>query len=168
MAAAYSGKVAANAVREAAGNTIRQPSFDEYLAHAQSQLELLQAEGGVSSLSVLQELSRIMNTSAGLLRDRQGLEQGLRDLDQLAERLRTITFDANELLYHSHRVSSMVAVAKATLRSALAREESRGAHLRLDFPDVNDALQLCSVARFEDGDITVEHVDEAQADGEMR
>jgi len=55
LAAVYSGKVAALAAHESApASTTEQPSFDEHLAQAQSQMEQLQEEGGVPSLSVLQ------------------------------------------------------------------------------------------------------------------
>ena len=92
----------------------------------------------------------------------------MHDLDRLAERLNTMHFDANELLYHSHRLSAMVVIAKAVLLSALGREESRGAHLRIDFPDADDALRLCSITQCSDGDIAISYVDEANAGGEAR
>jgi succinate dehydrogenase / fumarate reductase flavoprotein subunit len=38
-------------------------------------------------------------------------------------------------------VGSMLVVCEAIIRSALNREESRGGHTRLDFPETEDALE---------------------------
>ena len=42
----------------------------------------------------------------------------------------------------AHEVRNLATVGRALVAAALAREESRGAHTRSDFPDRSDALRL--------------------------
>jgi succinate dehydrogenase / fumarate reductase flavoprotein subunit len=56
-------------------------------------------------------------------------------------------------------------LARAMLKSALAREESRGAHYRSDFPDRDDARFRANSAVYADGTeirVAFEPVKEAQ------
>ena len=70
----------------------------------------------------LQELRRRMWTGAGPVRDHDGLEELLAWLDGQPE-------------------SNPVRVAALIASAALERRESRGAHLRREFPDVDPALE---------------------------
>jgi L-aspartate oxidase len=69
---------------------------------------------------VLQELRRAMSRDAGVVRDAAGLTR-LQDLI--------------ETLEAAHGRSAPLVAARLTATSALAREESRGAHFRADFPE---------------------------------
>jgi succinate dehydrogenase/fumarate reductase flavoprotein subunit len=55
-----------------------------------------------------------------------------------------------------YELRAMLAAAGAVVTAALAREESRGAHQRLDFPDSDPALACCTqVLRLERGALTL-------------
>ncbi len=97
-------------------------------------------------------IQHTMWVKAGLLRDRQGLEGAAEDLRDIAAAIpRTNTRPAIELC-------SLHAVATLIVRSALAREESRGAHYRNDFPQRDDVtFQKHSVVS---GDGRVQFVEE--------
>lgn len=64
-----------------------------------------------------------MSTHFGVIRDRAGMEKGLRIILDLERTNRNTAF-ANTLT-----------TAKLVAVSALKREESRGAHFRTDFPE---------------------------------
>lgn len=162
LAAVYSGRVAARAISEAAPSVAsgRRPSFDAQISQARVELATLEPGSLLAMSEVLQPLSRILHDSVGILRDREHLEQGREALGGLDGAAAALP-GANEPWCGDYRAPSLLLIARAILLSALHREESRGAHQRVDFPETNEALRLCSVARCENGSITVSYADEA-------
>jgi L-aspartate oxidase len=79
------------------------------------------------------QIQALMWNHAGIVRTGSGLRQAIRELEELAHQLprpRTRReFEARNLQLNGLLVA----------RSALAREESRGAHYRTDYPDHDDA-----------------------------
>ncbi len=83
----------------------------------------------------LDELQRVMTAGAGVLRDRSSLEQVLDVLP--------IGDPAVELLPADpagYELRNLVTVGWALASAALAREESRGTHTRLDYPERSSAF----------------------------
>jgi L-aspartate oxidase len=86
------------------------------------------------------ELQALMWRDAGLLRDEAGLWRARAGLAALrAKGPRGLTRRALE-------ARNLLAVAEALVQAALGREESRGAHFRVDFPE-HDAVARHSVVR---------------------
>jgi L-aspartate oxidase len=80
-------------------------------------------------------VQRTMSADCGVVRDVQSLKRAgetLADLAALAEDL-----PAREMA--TYEVTNLLRVSRMIVASALAREESRGAHTRSDFPDPDDA-----------------------------
>jgi fumarate reductase flavoprotein subunit len=98
----------------------------------------------VGDLPAIREaLYDVMWSDVGILRDAAGLARAAAELDRLHERLaRTGLADrdpAFNLTWHDWlNLDSLLAVSKVIARAALAREDSRGAHHREDFPAVRD------------------------------
>ncbi len=86
----------------------------------------------------INELRDLMWKYAGLLRDAAGLHHAQRGLDALASTLPRGTYRRAIEARNLHTVASVI------VASALARQESRGAHYRNDFPH-KDALARHSV-----------------------
>jgi L-aspartate oxidase len=82
----------------------------------------------------LQDLQQTMWQKAGLLRDAKGLNEAKAFLDaaEAQGEPAAVTREAVEL-------RNLYGVAWLIVMAALAREESRGAHFRNDFPERNDA-----------------------------
>ncbi|EMA68457.1 L-aspartate oxidase [Halorubrum kocurii] len=89
--------------------------------------------------AVLADLRELMWDHAGILRDEPSLREGLDRLQAVRERaadmrVGPVTSESFELAVD---VGFTLVAAEAVLRGALEREESRGAHYRTDYPDVN-------------------------------
>jgi L-aspartate oxidase len=76
------------------------------------------------------ELQHAMTVGAGVLRDAASLHHvaGIVDID----------VDAHDVA--THEVRNLLAVARVLVAAAQAREESRGTHTRLDFPERSEAF----------------------------
>jgi fumarate reductase flavoprotein subunit len=96
------------------------------------------------NLAALRErLYDLMWDDVGIIRDAQGLARAERALDELESELdETGISDGNlafNLTWHDWlNMKNLLLVSKAIRFAAMAREDSRGAHFRSDFPDVRD------------------------------
>ncbi|MGH8762625.1 MAG: succinate dehydrogenase flavoprotein subunit [Nitrosospira sp.] len=100
-------------------------------------------KNGESVAQVGDALRKTMQTYCGVFRFADMLKQGVAKIDELAERARHIGISDKSRVFNTARVEALeldnlVEVAVATMISAEARTESRGAHARDDFPRRND------------------------------
>ncbi|MHC1722783.1 MAG: FAD-dependent oxidoreductase [Aminipila sp.] len=112
--------------------------------------------GEIPPTEILKELRTIMNNSMGIERNEVQLINGLRKLNVLATRAKDM--GAGELtVTEPVVVENMLYIAKALLLSAIERKESRGAHIRKDYPKKDDSqYKKTTVASyFEDGTIDI-------------
>jgi len=117
--------------------------------------------------SLRERLFATMWDDAGIVRDAPGLTRSAEALAALSTaldgyRLPDAARDAafNVTWHDWLNLSSLVDVSKVIVRSALARENSRGAHFRADFPDAGD-LDTSSYTRVRqsaDGTLDVQSV----------
>ncbi len=89
------------------------------------------------------EMQRIMQDHCGVYRTEALLKEGLAMLDKVEARLPNAALSDHSKMFNTARLEALelenlMAVARATLVSALARTESRGAHSREDFPKRDD------------------------------
>ncbi len=111
----------------AAGNATRPPGASHELGDDAAVSDAAAGGGdGEIALAVRKRVRRLMWERVGILRSRQSLERALREFEQIARaRLRTPS-------------RNFLTVATLVARCALWREESRGAHHRVDFPRRDD------------------------------
>ncbi|MGH1479372.1 MAG: L-aspartate oxidase [Geminicoccales bacterium] len=88
-------------------------------------------------------LMDVMWDDVGVVRDADGIRRGLMQVSEIGEELMTLGVnDSNpafNLTWHDWlNLQSLVEVSEVIGHAALARENSRGAHYREDFPEVGD------------------------------
>jgi succinate dehydrogenase / fumarate reductase flavoprotein subunit len=98
---------------------------------------------GENPYTIHRELQDVMQNLVGIYRNREDLTRALGELEKLKERNSRVSVEGSRMFnpgWHlSQELTSMLTVAEAITRSALAREESRGAHSRIDHPSLDAA-----------------------------
>lgn len=79
-------------------------------------------------------LKSLMWRSAGVRRSQESLTEASRTIDNWCRYVLNHQFDNPK----GWELQNMLTVARVMVRAALKREESRGVHLRTDFPDLDD------------------------------
>ncbi|MBL0085601.1 MAG: FAD-binding protein [Ideonella sp.] len=102
-----------------------------------------QDSGDNSIESVREDLFECMWNDVGILRTAAGLQRALFRLDELDARLARTTVAGSDrafnLAWHDWmNLRNLISVGRVIATSALAREDSRGAHFREDFPETGD------------------------------
>ncbi|QFU82940.1 L-aspartate oxidase [Natronorubrum aibiense] len=102
--------------------------------------ELAAADGDATPETLLEELGDLLWTHAGILRNEDGLREGLDHLEDLRARTADLQIDGDRTsrsFEYAVDLSMSLTVAEVLLRTALERTESRGAHYRTDFPETD-------------------------------
>ncbi len=84
-------------------------------------------------------LKSLMWRSAGVRRNRELLEEAIAAVDQWRQYVLMRQFDSVE----GWELQNMLTVSRVVIRAALTREESRGVHLRTDFPLMDNTRWNC-------------------------
>ncbi len=102
------------------------------------------------------ELRRAMEEHCGVFRTRDVLQDGLQKILSVQQRLGDARLEDQSRVFNTARIEALelenvVEIAVATVCSALAREESRGAHWRMDCPQRDDVHWLKHSLFFREG-----------------
>lgn len=98
--------------------------------------------------AIKEEIQKVMWENVAIIRDEEGLLKAQKELDILEEKTHDMDIKSfkeyNQGLMVGLEVISMIKLAKLIVKSALLRKESRGAHFRSDYPELNDDEYLKS------------------------
>ena len=105
--------------------------------------KLRHANGSQKTADVRIGMQRIMQNNAAVFRTSEVLKEGVELIDKSADNLKDLNVSDQSLIWNSDLVETLelenlMACAKATMYSAEARHESRGAHAHEDYPDRDD------------------------------
>jgi len=145
-AAAYAQKAPAHA-----------PLDPAQIAGAERELLLpFERSSGPDPYSVHRKLQDSMQSLVGIYRTEQDLKRGIEAIRSLRNEAKTMRVEGSRAFnpgWHLARdLDNMLLVSEAIARCALQRKESRGAHARLDYPNLDPALGRVNSVAVREGD----------------
>ena len=141
-----SGLFIEDALRQ--GIDMRDATVSDIEASNSRLVALNEREGGENVSALRKELQGVMQNYFGVFRNGEFMQQGIKKLDDLKERIANVKLEDKSNAFNTARVEclelqNLFETAEATAIVAEARKESRGAHAREDFTERNDDEWLC-------------------------
>ncbi|HJN22993.1 MAG TPA: succinate dehydrogenase flavoprotein subunit [Rhodospirillales bacterium] len=125
---------------------------------------LRHASGPLKTAQIRHAMQRDMQGHAAVFRDEKVLAEGCEIIDKVAASLADIGLGDRSMIWNSDLVEALelenlMACARAAMYSAEARQESRGAHAREDFPDRDDKNWMKHTLAWigDDGKVTINY-----------
>jgi succinate dehydrogenase / fumarate reductase flavoprotein subunit len=125
---------------------VEHASVSESVAEpVRAELEAIRTRiNGERAARIRKELADVMMDDVGVYRDATGLGRAKAKVGELRDRYRNVAVQDrgrvfNTDLLEAREAGYLLDCAETTVEAALARQESRGAHSREDFPERNDA-----------------------------
>ncbi|MBR3279134.1 MAG: FAD-binding protein [Lachnospiraceae bacterium] len=125
-----------------------------------------QSESKFPVMYVRSMLADTINGSLGIVRDKAKMDSGITDVDYYLGIAGKIHYDRSELEYFNYSLEGILTLAKATLVAAESRHESRGAHLRSDYPETSVDFKASTVISYNGGRFTTRLVNEDDYEGQ--
>jgi succinate dehydrogenase / fumarate reductase flavoprotein subunit len=133
------GLAAAKHAKEVASPSIDAAQIDAAEKYA---LAPFQRPGGENPYAIHRDLQKTMQSLVGIFRVREDMERALGELEQFNQRWAKCSVEGSRMFNPGWHLAldmrSMLTISEAVTRSALLREESRGAHSRIDFPKLSE------------------------------
>jgi succinate dehydrogenase / fumarate reductase flavoprotein subunit len=111
------------------------------LQEAEKELLAPFANTGENPYAIHRDLQTVMQSLVGIYRTAEDLERALTELQMLKARAAAASVEGSRLFnpggHLSRDLKSMLIISEAVTKSAMARTESRGAHSRIDFPELD-------------------------------
>jgi succinate dehydrogenase / fumarate reductase, flavoprotein subunit len=108
---------------------------------------LLHQQGTENPITIWKELGNVMTENVTVTRYNKNLEATLGKLEELSDRFSRVNLQdrtqwSNQTLNFVRELGNMLVLARAITMGALARNETRGAHYKPEFPNRDDANWL--------------------------
>ena len=129
-------------------NPNHRPMNQASVDRAMQRLERWDQKGeGESVKQVKDDLKKVMEDHCGVFRTKDVMAEGVEQIKKIRERMPDVRLTDTSRVFNTARIEAMelenlVDIGMSVMKSALVREESRGAHSRMDFPDRDDTNWL--------------------------
>lgn len=157
------GRITTQAAIEYAENLPAQVRSKAAVEAASKEIdELLENDGEENVRALQRRVREIMTEYCGVVRSEEGLTKALEELDEVESRMKNLGVHPDRAgfqdLSHAFDLASMVLAGRATVQCALERRETRGAHNRSDYPQMDDSLRV-NMVWSKDGTVEKEVID---------
>jgi succinate dehydrogenase / fumarate reductase flavoprotein subunit len=153
------GRRAGHSAAEFSANIKAQLRNPVIIQAAQDELDALTKPGDELARPLQRALRIDMWENCGVVRDESSLRNGLEILEDIKESSKAVDVRPDAMGFRDLATAldlrGSIVAAEATLRSALAREESRGAHQRRDFPELAKKSNINILIQLRDDDSQV-------------
>jgi L-aspartate oxidase len=95
----------------------------------------LSADTDYDYLNIKNELATLMTNQVGIIREKNGMEKALARIEEIG-----LQYSECKGNYNFHKIKSLADICRIITISAIEREESRGGHIRTDFPTESELL----------------------------
>ena len=135
--------------------------------------EILNRESGENPYLLHEDLEENMQSNVGIVRSAELLLEGITKLESLKKSYKKVKANGasqyNPGWHEALALRNLMITAESVARSALMREESRGAHTRVDFPGEQDEWLQSNVVihKGKDGKMVVRKTDRQQPNSEL-
>ena len=146
-----------NAAKYAQENDFEPLPQDELDRLKERVMAPLTREDGTDAFALKKQLQKLAWEQVGVVRTGEKLEGALAEIQSLKSQVQQISCRSKNPVYNKEwvdalQVSSLITILEATAKSALLRQESRGAHFRLDAGKMDNSNWLHNiVTTYEDG-----------------
>ncbi|MEE2702323.1 MAG: fumarate reductase/succinate dehydrogenase flavoprotein subunit [Thermodesulfobacteriota bacterium] len=169
------GKLAGDGAADYINKLNEPPSInqDQVTSSVRCATEILNRESGTNPYLLHEELQEAMQDKVGIVRSDELLIEGIEQLDKFKEAYKDVKADGtsqfNPGWHEALSLRNLIITAEAVAKSALLREESRGAHTRVDFPgEREEGLEYnIVVSKQTDGLMKTEKVHRPKGDEEL-
>ena len=134
---------------------------------------ILNRESGENPYLLHEDLEENMQSNVGIIRSAELLLEGITNLESLKKSYKEVKANGasqyNPGWHEALALRNLMITAESVARSALMREESRGAHARVDFPGEQDEWLQSNVVihKGKDGNMVVRKTDRQQPNNEL-
>ena len=135
--------------------------------------EILNRESGTNPYLVHEELQETMQNNVGIIRQTEELKTALSDIEKLKKDASNVKANGSSQFnpgwHEALSLSSLLTVSQAVTMAALMREESRGAHTRLEFEGEREEWGKVNIVvrKGADGKMEVEKIQRPEPPAEL-
>jgi len=126
-----------------------EPNSEQITAAQSEANQFLERAQGENPFALREELGKVMWDGAGIVRDGAKLNRAITSLAELQQRAGQMAAPGGRAFnpgwQQSLDMRNLIATSELMARSALAREDSRGAHFRDDFPNTDNVKWLKNI-----------------------
>jgi len=169
------GKLAGDGAMDYIKSCSDQPKVndDQIMSIIRQATDILNRDKGTNPFLVHEDLQEVMQNYVGIVRSKDELNQAIKELYR-------ISIDVDQVKAHASAqynpgwneaidLGNLLITAEAVARAALMREESRGAHTRMDFENENDQWLESNIVirKATDGSMEVQRVQRGEPPKEL-